>query len=114
MYAPSMVYSMSDTDILRAMGEKVKIVRLNANITREQLQEASGIHKKTIGDLENGKNVTMSTYIAVLRGLNKLNLLDTLLEDELVSPILTYKTQGKMPRRASGTSELIGRRRMKA
>ena len=70
-------------------------------MTRDELQEASGVHKKTISDLENGKNVTLLTLIAVLRGLGELNLFERLLEDELISPIALFKLQGRRPKRAS-------------
>ncbi|MDR3205486.1 MAG: helix-turn-helix domain-containing protein [Candidatus Methanoplasma sp.] len=113
MYIPSDAYELSDADIVRMMGEKLKTIRLNNNITRDQLRQASGVHVKTIGDLESGKNVTLSTLIAVLRGLRRLNLLDCLLEDEGISPILAYKMQGRAPKRATGRSSDAQNRRMR-
>ncbi|MDR0888216.1 MAG: helix-turn-helix domain-containing protein [Candidatus Methanoplasma sp.] len=101
MYVPALIYAMSDTEILEHIGKKIKAARLNNNVTREQLQERSGIHKKTIGDLENGKNVTLQTLIAVLRGMKRLNLLDGMLEDEEISPILITDPEGNAPKRAS-------------
>jgi len=112
MYSSSDVYELSDTEIIRLVGEKVRTIRLNGNVTREQLQEASGVHVKTIGDLESGRNVTIATLISVLRGLRKLDLLDSLLEDESVSPLLLYKSGGSVPKRATGRSSEARKRRM--
>jgi len=112
MYSPSDIYELSDTEIIGLIGEKVRTVRLNSNVTRSQLQEASGVHAKTIGDLEDGKNVTLATLISVLRGLRKLNLLDRLLEDEPVSPVLLYKAGGSAPKRATGRSSEARKKRM--
>jgi transcriptional regulator with XRE-family HTH domain len=95
-------YFRSDTEIIQRIGEKIKTVRLNRNITREELQKMTGVHKKTIGDAESGKSVTMTTLIAILRGLRMLDQLDRLLEDEPVSPVMIAKYQGKIPQRASG------------
>ena len=102
MYVPALIYAMSDTEISEQIGKKIKTARLNNNVTREQLQERSGIHRKTIGDLENGKNVTVQTLIAVLRGMKRLNLLDGMLEDEEISPLAMMKLEGSVPKRASG------------
>ena len=98
------VYWASNTELMNVIGEKVKTIRLNINMTRDELQEASGVHKKTISDLENGKNVTLLTLIAVLRGLEELNLLERLLEDEIINPIALAELHGNIPKRASRKS----------
>jgi len=112
MYSSLDPYELSDTEITRIIGEKIRTIRLNNNVTREQLQEASGVHLKTIGDLESGKNVTLATLISVLRGLKKLNLLDRLLEDEPISPIILYNAGGSIPKRATGRSSEARKKRM--
>ena len=94
-------YFLTDPAIVRRIGAKIKRVRLNSNITREELQTITGIHKKTIGDAEAGKNITMLTFIAILRGLNMFDQLTELLREEGVSPVMMAKYQGKVPQRAS-------------
>ncbi|MCL2890445.1 MAG: helix-turn-helix domain-containing protein [Methanomassiliicoccaceae archaeon] len=95
-------YFISDTEIIRRIGKKIRTIRLNSGVTRDELQRITGIHKKTIGDLESGKNVTMGTFIAILRGLNIFDLLDELLRKEPISPVMMAKLQWKEPQRASG------------
>ena len=95
-------YFLSDTEMMRRIGKKLRTVRLNSGITREELQTITGVHKKTIGDAEAGKNITMGTFIAILRGLNMFDKLDELLREEAVSPVMMAKYQGKVPQRASG------------
>jgi len=95
------VYYASNTELLTVIGSKIKTIRLNRDITREKLQEISGVHVKTISDLETGKNVTMLTLIAVLRGLKSINLLENLLKDENISPVMLAKLRGNAPKRAS-------------
>jgi transcriptional regulator with XRE-family HTH domain len=96
-------YFNSDPDIMRRIGNKLETARLNRNITRDELQRITGIHKKTIGDAESGKNITMMTFIAILRGLNMLDHLSDLLREEGISPVMLAKYQGKVPRRATGS-----------
>ncbi|MCL2607409.1 MAG: helix-turn-helix domain-containing protein [Methanomassiliicoccaceae archaeon] len=94
------LYFISDVEIMRRIGRKLRTIRLNSNITREELQRITGIHKKTIGDLESGKNVTMATFIAVLRGLQILEHAEEMLKDDGPSPVMIAKLQGKIPQRA--------------
>lgn len=96
------MYFLSDVEIIRRIGENIKTARLNSNITRDELQAITGVHKKTIGDAESGKNVTIFTLVAILRGLNMLDKLNELFKDETVSPVMMAKYLGKMPRRATG------------
>jgi len=95
-------YFLSDPEIVRCIAAKIKRTRLNSNITREELQTITGVHKKTIGDAEAGKNITMMTFIAILRGLNMFDQLTELLKEESVSPVMMAKYQGKVPQRATG------------
>jgi len=95
-------YFLSNTEIVRRIGDKIKRIRLNSNITRDELQALTGIHAKTIGDAEAGKNITMMTFVAIIRGLNMLDQLTELLREEGVSPVMMAKNQGKEPKRASG------------
>jgi len=95
-------YFLSDVEIMRRIGKKLRMVRLNNGITREELQTVTGIHRKTIGDAEYGKNVTIRTFIAILRGLNMFDKLDELLREEPVSPVMMAKLHWKVPQRATG------------
>ncbi|MCL2147794.1 MAG: helix-turn-helix domain-containing protein [Methanomassiliicoccaceae archaeon] len=96
------VYSLSDRQIAEDIGEKIRRIRLNGNITRDELQHMTGIHRKTIGDAESGKNVTLTTLIGILRGLNALHVLEPLIEEEEISPVAMAKNKGKTRERASG------------
>lgn len=95
------IYSLSDIEIMERIGNNIRTFRLNSDITRAELQTVTGIHKKTIGDAEDGKNVTMRTLIGILRGLNMLDVIEPLVEEENVSPVIIAKS-GNIPRRATG------------
>lgn len=97
------IYSLSDREIAEDIGKKLKEMRLKKNMTRAELGSASGIHEKTIGDAENGKNITMITLISMLRGLSALNLLDSLIEEEGISPAALFRDKGRVRRRATGS-----------
>jgi len=96
------VYSRSDREIAEDIGKKIRDIRLRSNITRSDLQRISGVHMKTIGDAENGKNITLITLIGILRGLNALYLLERLTEEEEISPAAMAKNRDKVRERARG------------
>jgi transcriptional regulator with XRE-family HTH domain len=96
------IYSLTDKEIADDIGKRMRRIRLNDNITRNELQQKSGVHAKTIGDAEDGKNVTMITLISILRGLNSLQLLEDLVKNEEMSPALASMNKGKLRERASG------------
>jgi transcriptional regulator with XRE-family HTH domain len=96
-------YSLSDREIAEDLGRKLRDIRLKRNMTREKLQSITGIHAKTIGDAESGKNVTIITLIGILRGLGAMNLIEPLIEEEIVSPAMMFKNRGKVRKRATGT-----------
>lgn len=93
------IYSLSNTEILKRIGNKLKRMRLNLHIKQSELQDICGINKKTISDAENGKNITILTLIGMLRGLNKLNMFDQFIEEEEISPILLMKYNDSLPKR---------------
>ena len=95
-------YFLSDADIMMRIGKKLKALRLDSDVTRDGLQAVTGIHKKTIGDAESGKNITIGTFIAILRGLNAFDQLNELLKNDGISPVMLAKLQWKTPQRATG------------
>jgi transcriptional regulator with XRE-family HTH domain len=96
------VYSLSDKEAAEDIGRKLRSIRLNKNISRDELQYMTGIHRRTIGDAEGGKNVTIMTLIGILRGLSSLHLLVPLLKDEEISPVAIAKSRGNVRERATG------------
>jgi transcriptional regulator with XRE-family HTH domain len=68
---------MINLDLLsKKFGKKVKIERIKQDISQEELAEASGLHRTTLGAIENGKN--SPTLDSMARIANALNL--TLME----------------------------------
>ncbi|MDR0198564.1 MAG: helix-turn-helix domain-containing protein [Methanomassiliicoccaceae archaeon] len=96
------IYSLSDREIAEDIGKKIRDIRLKGNIPRSELQYLSGVHVKTIGDAESGKNITLITLISLLRGLRALHLIDLLVAEEIVSPAAMARDGGKVRERATG------------
>lgn len=93
--------SLSDAAILRELGQNIKQMRLNKNITQQELATKSGLDRVTISKLENGHIATTLTLIQVLRILDRFDLLDGFKEEPLVSPLQVAEMSGKYRKRAS-------------
>lgn len=94
---------MTDDNIIMAIGEYIRAVRLDRNLTQEQLGERAGVHRTTIRDLELGKRSTLLTLIQVLRSLDQLQTLKNFKVSRELSPLELAKLEAKERKRASGS-----------
>ena len=94
-------YSLSDKHIECELGNRLKALRLQKNITQKQLAEAATLSLNSIKSLEAGRG-KLSTIIAVLRELEALDHLDSFIPEVSISPMQLAKMQGRVRKRASG------------
>lgn len=60
-----------DTEVeLFRIGDAIKQMRINQNLTQEELGRLVGVQKAQISKIENGKNPTLATIIRVLKAMN--------------------------------------------
>ena len=95
--------AMSDTAIVNHICSQLRQVRLDQNITQEELAERSGLGRATISRIEKGQSVSLLTLIQLLRALNRLDLLDAFKRvSPEISPLQLLKEQKPKRYRASG------------
>ena len=73
-------------NILKTMGEQIKLARLRRNLTVELVAERAGISRASLWKVEKGDpSVAMGIYAAVLHALNNMDkdLLLVAKDDEL-------------------------------
>ena len=87
------VYVLTDIAILEHVGAKVKARRIAARITQKQLATDAGVSHSSLCTLEAGKNTSLLTLIAVLRALRSLDLLDSFVKPEEISPLVYAQMQ---------------------
>lgn len=82
---------LSETDIIRILGERFKDYRMNMRLTQKDLSEKTGISHKTISAFESGRgrNITMQNFLALLRAVGMLRNIDELLPELPTSPYFT-------------------------
>lgn len=92
----------SNNDTLLALLARLRQARLNAGLSQEELAERTGVGLRTIRRIDKGTaNITLSTLIALLRGLDALEQLDLLLPESDISPVALSKQKSQSRQRAS-------------
>ena len=89
---------------LQKLGKDIEQIRLFRDITRKTLSEKAGISLNALIHLEKGKNASLSTLIATLSALNRLDWLNSLSPQITVNPLKMVR--GKKRQRASRASSL--------
>lgn len=96
-------HTLSDKAIIRELGNRIKITRLDQNLTQAQLAEKAGVHRTTLGLIERGQSTSVISYIQILRALDGLDVLnDFLMINKGPSPMQVLEEQAKYRKRASG------------
>lgn len=91
---------LADPAIVKEIGKSLKQIRLNRNLSQEQLAKTSGLDRTTISRMESGRAATLLTLIQVLRALDKLDILNVFLEEPEISPLNLLKMQENIRKRA--------------
>lgn len=84
------IYTLSDSQLSKRLGEKLKSIRLKRNITQQSLAETSSISLSSVKKVENGEIGAFDTLIRILRTLGMLESISTLFEEEQLSPSEYY------------------------
>ena len=99
------LYALTDNMILSKLGEAMKRLRLERNVSQKELAGSAGVAISSIAALERGENISLKTLIPLLRALNSLHMLSDFLKEPEISPIAYAKQldSQKTRKRASAT-----------
>lgn len=89
----------STGEILAEIGRRVSAARIEAALTQPDVAAFTGLSIKTISNLECGKDVNLSTLIAVLRCLGQLQGLESAIPEPGIRPSVLLALKGKQPER---------------
>jgi transcriptional regulator with XRE-family HTH domain len=92
------IAKLSDSSILRMIGDFIKKRRMDLNKTQDTLSYEAGISRSTLSLLERGEKVNLITLIQVLRVLDELQILEAFETETQISPLEYIKLQKKQER----------------
>ena len=96
-------YEMTNNQILKEIGSRIKRRRLNKNMSQEVLASKTGLSRRTISLTESSGCVGLKVIICILRVFKSLEDIDLLFPEESLSPIELLKLKGFARRRASSS-----------
>lgn len=103
------IYILSDSEICRRIGQKVRHLRLRQDISQMTLSEQSQISVSTIKKIESGVIGSFDSVLRVLRVLGELDVFSPLIQEEELSPNEYYKlveaSKKHQRKRASATKK---------
>lgn len=86
-------YEYTTPELVRLLGERFKEYRMRCNLTQKEVAEQSGIGLTTIHKFENGTagNLSLSTFVMLLKVVGRVNALDDVMPELPVSPYMIRK-----------------------
>lgn len=82
-----MISIKSVAECEQKLGEDIKLLRLQKNISRQRLCARAGISENALRNLEGGQGSTVKTLVHVLKALDRENWLDTLAPVTSIHPL---------------------------
>ena len=94
------LYEYSTPELVRLLGERFKEYRMRCNLTQREVAELSGVGLTTIYKFENGTagNLSLSTFILLLKVIGQVDALDDLMPELPESPYLVRRDEKKVQR----------------
>lgn len=89
----------STDDLLDDLGRQVREARIDADLDQPSLAGLAGVSTATLSKLENGHGSTLSTFVRVVRALDRTDWLDDLAPTVSVSPIRMADSGGRARQR---------------
>lgn len=97
----SYISSLSDTAIIREIGEFIKTTRVARNLTQDEVADKAAVSRSTLSLMERGENTALANLLKVLRVLDALYVLSDFKVTEPISPLQLAKEDEKKRKRAS-------------
>ena len=87
---------LTNTQLVRLMGDAIRAKRLLKNVSQEELSELSGLSRSTIALLETGKgNTSLTSLLSILKALDMINELRAIFTGPQESPALLARAAAK-------------------
>lgn len=95
-------YNYTDKEIISKWGEKIKSLRIEADISQTDLAKKTGLSRSSISEIENGRNFSLTSLIAIARYLEFIDEFDFFLKPKEyeLSPMEIYEKEKSKKKKA--------------
>lgn len=96
--------NLTDTAILVELGRRISQHRLDLKLTQAHVAEQAGVSKRTVERIEAGQSAQLTSLIRILRALDIMHGLDSLVIETAPRPMDVLRRKGKIRQRASSST----------
>jgi DNA-binding XRE family transcriptional regulator len=95
------IYAKTNPELIMELGSRFKEYRLTCRMTQKQVAEQAGVSLFTIKAFESGRayNITMGSFLAMLRAINYLEEIEKLLPEIPPTPEMIEIINKNKPKR---------------
>lgn len=90
---------ISDDAIVAELGRRLALHRTTRNLTQGEFANRAGVARSTVQRVERGDSIQLSSFVKMLRALDRLDAVDAVLAPEVRSPVAELQRQRARRRR---------------
>jgi transcriptional regulator with XRE-family HTH domain len=94
-------FAMTNEKVVSHLCANLKQMRLNQNLSQEELSEKSGVSRITISRMERGQAINLLTMVQLLRAMENLDILNNFNIEPEISPMMVMEEREKYRKKAS-------------
>lgn len=78
---------LSNAHVRGELGKRVRAIRKSRRLNQTQVAEQAGLSRPTVSMFERGNDVSLDSFLSILRALDLLDLLDAAVVEPGISPM---------------------------
>jgi transcriptional regulator with XRE-family HTH domain len=95
-------------EYIRELGQRIKTYRIMKEMSQQDLEDKSGVSKRSISRLEQGESVQVDNLFKILLALDLEENIELLVPDQTKRPSYYLKTTDDRPKRVRKKKEKSG------
>lgn len=100
-----MEFEKTDQKYMTELGQKIKLYRITKGMSQQDLEDQTGVSKRSISRLEQGESVQMKNLFKILTALGLGENIDLLVPDQTKRPSYYLERKEGRPQRVRKSSE---------
>ena len=92
-------------EYIKELGQKIKTYRIMNEMSQQDLEDKSGVSKRSISRLEQGESVQVDNLFKILLALGLGDNIELLVPDQTKRPSYYLEQSGKQPKRVRKKTE---------
>lgn len=99
---------LTDAGVVEEVGRRLAVHRAVRNLTQDDLAEAAGVARSTVQRLERGDSIQLTSFVKLLRVLDRWEALEAVLPPEVRSPLAELERERGQRQRVRGKDRASG------